>query len=55
MGRFVQAITVLNSAQMRQEQLQKKVRAEKILVVMRIRLTLRERNYLTASVLISPS
>ncbi|KAE9158672.1 hypothetical protein PF004_g31801, partial [Phytophthora fragariae] len=52
---YFQAITVIDAARRRQEYQEKKVRAKKMIALLRIRLTMRERNYLTASVLISPS
>ncbi|KAG3068650.1 hypothetical protein PI125_g23369 [Phytophthora idaei] len=55
MGRYVQAIAIIHSEQCRLEHRQKKARLKKICALMRVRVTLGERQYLTASVLISPS
>ncbi|KAG2773280.1 hypothetical protein PC116_g22526 [Phytophthora cactorum] len=53
MGRYVQVIAIIHSEQCRLEHRQKKARLKKICALMRV--TLRERQYLTASALISPS
>ncbi|KAJ8558685.1 hypothetical protein ON010_g8765 [Phytophthora cinnamomi] len=55
MVRYAHALAIFQAAQRHQERHRNQNRAKKLLALMRIRITLRERNYLIANVLISPS